>query len=69
MGLLVRLEDLADIQALEPRQQKIQENQRRLARARDRECLIAGSDGYDLLAFPLEAELNQLLDIFFIIDY
>jgi hypothetical protein len=67
-GLEVRLENLADIQTLEPRKQKVQDNQRRLAGAGNRERLVAGPDRQDLVALPLEAELNQLLDIFFVID-
>jgi hypothetical protein len=67
VGLLIRLENLADIQPLEPRKQQIQGDQRRLAGAGDCESLIAGPDRQDLVAFSQEAELDQLLDVFFVI--
>ena len=66
--LWIRLENPADVQALEPRKQQVQDDQRRLVGAGDGESLIAGPDRQNLVAFPQEAELDQLLDVFFVID-
>jgi hypothetical protein len=40
-----------------------------LAGTGDYERLIAAPDRQNLVTFPQEAELDQFLDIFFIIDY